>query len=130
MNNVWNILQFVSVLGTGYVGFLQANHIKTAINHPIIRPHKDRLPLREDYFFNETNFCRLTGSIIGGIIGYHCWPATLLVSLPFVEEAWRGRGGGGRGRGNEGNGGNIELNNVGGNANSNLSIVRRFTGWF
>jgi len=97
MNNVWNVLQCMSVLGTGYVGFLQADHIQSTINHPIIKPYKDKIPLRSDNFLNENNFCRLTGSVLGGFIGYHCWPATLLLSLPFIEEAFRGRGRGGGG---------------------------------
>jgi len=115
MNNVWNVLQCMSVLGTGYVGFLQADHIQSTINHPIIKPYKDKIPLRSDNFLNENNFCRLTGSVLGGFIGYHCWPATLLLSLPFIEEAFRGRGRGGGG-------------NDGGNANT--WSIRRFTSWF
>lgn len=112
MNNVWNFLQFMSVCGTGYVGFLQSHHIRNAINHPVIRPYKDKLPLRPEHFLNEDNFCRLTGTVVGGVIGYHCWPATLLLSLPFIEEAWRGRGGGGSG------------------ASGNVTAIRRLTGWF
>lgn len=113
-NYLWNFLQFTSVLGTGYVGFLQAEHIKNAINHPVIRPYKEKIPLRQDHFLNENNFCRLTGSVLGGVVGYHCWPATLLLSLPFIEEAWRGRGGGGGADARTGN----------------MASIRRIVGWF
>lgn len=124
MDNFWIVLQCMSVFGTSYVGFLQADHIKSIINHPILLPYKNKIPLRSNHLLNEDNFCRLTGSVLGGFVGYHFCPATLILSLPFIEEAWRGRGGRGGGE----SGGNVPGNP--GNENWNSWITRRVTGWF
>ena len=63
-------VQAATAIGTGYVGYLHAAHIKTMLNSPTFKPYKDKLDFRRSDVMNEDQFCKLSGGVMGGLAGF------------------------------------------------------------
>lgn len=89
INNVFLLLQTLTTFGAGYVGYHYSPQIKTLLNGPYIKSYKNMLGFERVKIMTEDNFCRLTGTLSGMVIGYHCWPIALPVVLLFTEQTWK-----------------------------------------
>jgi hypothetical protein len=85
MDPIFTFLQGAAIIGTGWVGYRCGDQLKTLINHPTIKPYKDRIRFNPAGFFNEDNCCRIVGALSGMAIARTFWYIALPLTGAYIE---------------------------------------------
>jgi hypothetical protein len=85
VDTIITVLYSCSAISGLYVGWRNGYIVKNIMNHPQIKPYKDKLmPFDKNNIATEDIVCNMSGSLTGLIIGRYIWPIFIPYSVFYI----------------------------------------------